>query len=61
MPMPVKRKNSRSINFFVSDKYADRIEVLKMRKGGITAFFEKCLAEADITEDEIKAMKLLRK
>lgn len=55
------RKKKKAITIFYPDELIERLAVLKTRAGGVTAFFEKCIREADISKAELEAIRLLRK
>ena len=57
--LPVMK--TKTLNLRCSDKYADKLAILKLRKGGITGFFEGCLDKMEVTEEELEAVKLLRR
>lgn len=63
--MPKRAKLSsmktKTLTIRYSDEYAEVVELLKHREGGLTAFIENALSKVKITDDERKALQLLKK
>ena len=62
--MPCRRSKLRvmktkTITMRYRDDLADKVNVLKMRPGGVSKFFEDSLDKLKVSDEEIKAMQLL--
>lgn len=51
----------KTLSIRYSEEIAERFQVLKNRPGGISKFIEDCVRNADITEAELEAVRLLRR
>lgn len=63
--MPKRAKlqcmKTKTLTIRYSDEYAEVVELLKHREGGLTAFIENALSKVRISDDERKALQLLKK
>lgn len=64
MSMPKKSKlpdMSKTTTVRYPDSLEDKIQVLRCRPGGVSRFFTEAVEKMKVTEQEIKAAKLLRR
>ena len=53
------RKKSKTLTVWYRDDLEEKVQYLKMKPGGLTAFIENALDKLDIPEEELQAMRLL--
>lgn len=53
------RKKSKTLTIWYRDDLEEKVQYLKMKQGGLTAFIENALDNLDIPEEELQAMRLL--
>ena len=56
--LPVMK--TKTITMRYRDDLADKVELLKMRPGGCSKFFEDALDALQVTPEELKALKVIR-
>lgn len=54
-----KRTKSKTLTVWYRDDLEEKVRYLKMKPGGLTAFIESALEKLKISDDELKAMRLL--
>lgn len=54
-----KRTKSKTLTVWYRDDLEEKVQYLKMKPGGLTAFIEGALEKLKISDDELKAMRLL--
>ena len=55
-----KSMKTKTITMRYRDDLEDKITLLKCRPGGVSKFFEDCLDALEVSEEELKALKVVR-
>lgn len=42
------------------DDLEDKVNLLKCREGGVSKFFEDCLDAMEVTDEELRALRVVR-
>ena len=61
MDMANKRIKTRSVTAFIPEELEEKVEVIKLRPGGITKLVEDAIRACKVTDDELAAVRLLHR
>lgn len=51
---------TKTITMRYRDDLEDKVNLLKCREGGVSKFFEDCLAAMSVSEEELRALRVVR-
>lgn len=57
----LQRMKTKILAIRYNDELTEKVEALKLRPGGITAFVEAALSKVKVSDDERRALQILKK